>query len=97
MGQRVALCTYFPLLQLVLFRLVLLDKVIEHLLQAIRIGFQGRNDILDSSFHQNAIYQAEALAAPGSGSRVSRTSLFRSARMSGVSGMRSGDVVAGET
>ena len=54
--------TYLPLLKLVLFRLVLLDEIIQDLFQAFCICLECGDHILDSPLHQDAIDQAEALA-----------------------------------
>ena len=56
--------TYLPLFQLVLLGFVLLDEVIEHLAQPLGVGLQRWDNILDCPLHQDAVDQAEALAAP---------------------------------
>lgn len=54
--------TYLPLLELFLLRLVLLDKIVQNLFQAVCICLECGDYILDSPLHQDAIDHAEALA-----------------------------------
>jgi hypothetical protein len=57
--------TNLPFLHLVLLLLVLLDELIEHLLQAIGVRLQCRDDILDGPLDEDAIDHPEALAVLG--------------------------------
>lgn len=56
--------TYLPLVKLVLFRLVGLDKVIEHLFQAFCIGLEGWPDVFHGPFHEHAVNHPEAGTVP---------------------------------
>ena len=47
--------TNLPLVQLVLFRLVLLHKIVKNFAKSFLIRLQCRDDILDGSLHKNAI------------------------------------------
>src|SRR4051794_21520577 len=62
-----AVPTYLPLFELVLLGLVLLDQVVENFLEALGVGLEGGDDILDCALHQHAVDHAEALAIPGKG------------------------------
>lgn len=53
---------YLPGVQFILFCLVVLHQVIKHLLQAILIRLQRRDDVLDRPLDENAIDESEALA-----------------------------------
>jgi glycopeptide antibiotics resistance protein len=57
--------TYLPLVQVVLFRLVLLHQIIQDFLQPVLISLQCGNNILDCSLHQDSVYESEALAIFG--------------------------------
>lgn len=54
--------TNLPLVQLVLFRLVLLHKIIKNFAESFLIRLQCWDDVLDGSLHKNAIDQAKALS-----------------------------------
>lgn len=51
-----------PSIQLALLALILLDKLLEHLLQSIRVDLQRRQYILNRPLHQHAVDQAEAFS-----------------------------------
>ena len=53
---------HLPRIEFILFRLVILYQIIQHLLQAILIRLQRGDDILDCSFNKDAIDKTEALA-----------------------------------
>jgi hypothetical protein len=57
-----AATTYLPLVQLILFRLVLLDQVFEHLFQALLVRLKSRDHVFDCPLDQDAVDKAEALA-----------------------------------
>ena len=52
--------TYFPLLHIVLLNLVLLDKLVQGLLQAIWVGLQNGNYLFHRPLSQHSIDHAEA-------------------------------------
>lgn len=57
--------TYLPLIQLILFRLVLLDQIVQHLLQAFGVRLERRHHVLDGPLDQDPVDHAEALALFG--------------------------------
>jgi len=57
--------TYLPLVQLILLRSVLLYKIFKHLLQALRVGGECGQHILDRLLHQDAVDETEGLTIPG--------------------------------
>lgn len=54
--------TNLPLVQLVLFRLVLLHEIIKNFAESFLIRLQCWDDVLDSSLHQDTVNQAKALS-----------------------------------
>lgn len=57
--------THLPAIQLCLFRLVLLQHILQHLLQAIRVGLKRGQNILHCTLDQNTVDHAEAFAVVG--------------------------------
>lgn len=57
--------TYLPLVHFFLLPLVLLEQIIEHLLEALGVGFQGWDDVLDCALDEHAVDHAETLAVAG--------------------------------
>lgn len=53
--------TRLPLFQLLFLILVRLDEVLEHLLQALCVGLEVGDHVLDSPLNQHAVDEAEAL------------------------------------
>lgn len=51
-----------PFLQIVLFCLILLYKIVKDLLQPVRIGLEGGHHVFDRPLHEDAIDHAEALS-----------------------------------
>ena len=57
--------THLPLVHLVLAFLVLLDQIVQHPLQTVRVRADRRHRVLHRPLHQDAIDHPETLPLPG--------------------------------
>lgn len=57
--------THLPAIQLCLLRFVLLQHILQHLLQAIRVCLKRGQNILHGALNQNTVDHAEAFAVLG--------------------------------